>query len=292
MNTKSEFERAVLAWNGRRRLWQTRLGAALGSAVLILIACWSAGVFDRWQLWFGPQGEAPLLSQAPVSVMPTPAVTTSAAPRRLADDGAIGKMRLVATQPGRNAREGTAQLATGKADPLTYVAGALLANGTALVEVHADHVVLKRGDLMTQLYVDGMARTARATTTAPVNEQLITVEKPAQRQSRLVGPETYTSIMRSAPRFVDNAIVGFEVYPGSDGGAFSRLNLQSGDVLLEIDGRALQSVEQLHRSLESISGGASLMATLQRGSEQLVVSMDGAMLKAPDTAELAELTRP
>jgi type II secretory pathway component PulC len=199
-------------------------------------------------------------------------------------------MRLVATQPGRNVREGTAQLATGNADPLTYVASALLANGASLIEVHADHVVLRRGDSITELYVDGMARTARAAKAAPVDEALITVEKPvARKDSRAVGPETYASIVRTAPRFVDNTVAGFEVYPGTDAGALSRLNLQSGDVLLEIDGRVLESVEQLHGSLKSIRGGASLMATVQRGSEQLVVMMDGAMLKVREPSVLAEL---
>jgi hypothetical protein len=37
-------------------------------------------------------------------------------------------------------------------------------------------------------------------------------------------------------------------------------------------------VDQLHGSLKQIRKSASVMATVQRGSEQLVVAMDGAML--------------
>jgi hypothetical protein len=289
MSMRNEFERAVLAWKGRRRQWQTRAAATAGSALLIFVACWSAGVFDRWREWFAPGAEVPVASQGPAPVIPTPPVTAPTGPR-LADDGAVGKMRLVATQPGRNTREGTAQLATGNADPLTYIAGALLANGTSLVEVFSDHVVLKRGDSTTELYLDGMARTARGPRAAPASEALITVDKPAAKQERrAVGPETYASIVRTAPRFVDNTVAGFEVYPGTDAGALSRLNLQSGDVLLEIDGRVLKSVEQLHGSLESIRGGASLMATVQRGSEQLVLTMDGTMLKVQQSPALPDL---
>jgi hypothetical protein len=143
MNMQTEFERAVLAGKRRRRLWQVRLAATAGSAVVIFVACWSGGVFEHWREWFAPQGEVPIAQRGPAPIIPTAPVTTPVGPPRLTDDGAVGKMRLVATQPGRNVREGTAQLATGNADPLTYVAGALLANGASLIEVHADHVVLK-----------------------------------------------------------------------------------------------------------------------------------------------------
>jgi hypothetical protein len=82
--------------------------------------------------------------------------------------------------------------------------------------VHADDVVLRRGDSITELYVDGMVRAARAAKAAPVDEALITVEKPASRKnSKEVGPETYASIVRTAPRFIDNTVASFEVYPGS-----------------------------------------------------------------------------
>jgi hypothetical protein len=276
---RSEFERAVLALKGRRRPWQARIAAVLGSAALIGAAFWGAGAFDRLHTWFADKADVPTAARParPAPVVPTPPTPAQARSPRLADDGAVGKMRLVATRPGRNTREGTAQLATGNADPLTYVAGALLANGAALLEIYGDHVVLKRDDLTTELYVDG---TARSTKPTAVREELITVDKPAvKKSSKTVGPETYTNLMRAAPRYIDAKISGFDVYAGTESGALNRLNLQSGDVLLEIDGRVLTSVEQLHSSLESISAGASLTATVQRGSEQLVLTMDGAMLK-------------
>lgn len=282
---RSDFECAVLAFKERRRRWQVRAATAIGSGVLVMVACWAAGVFDQWREWFAPEPEpARAAAQAP-AVMPTPPVIAPSGPPKNADEGAVGKLRLVATRPGRNAREGTAQLATGTADPLTYIAGALLANGAVLAEVYADHVLLKRGEQTTELYVDGMARPARGSRSANSNEALLSVEKPDSKPAAMpFGPETYANILRAAPRFVDNSIAGFEVYPGTDVGALSRLNLQSGDVLLEIDGRVLKSVDELYGNLKSIRAGASLTATVQRGSEQLVLTMDGAMLKAAQPA--------
>jgi hypothetical protein len=287
---RSDFERAVLVWKAQRRQWQMRVAAALGSALLILLACWSAGVFDQWRGWFAPQAEVPVRTQAPAPVIPTPPIAANSGSRR-ADERAVGKMRLVATQPGRNAREGAAQLATGDADPLTYVAGALLANGASLVEVHTDHVLLRRGNATTELYVDGMARAARAGKASKPDEALITVTEAVTQPSKAVGPETYASMLRTAPRFIDNAIAGFEVYPGTDAGALSRLSLQRGDVLLELDGRVLKSVEQLHESLKAISAGASVTATVERGPEQLVVTLDGTALRQRQSPSLADLPR-
>jgi hypothetical protein len=54
----------------------------------------------------------------------------------------------------------------------------------------------------------------------------------------------------------------------------------------------LTSVEQLHESLQHLRSGASVMATVQRGSEQLVVAMDGALLKVQAAFPVADLPRP
>ena len=281
LNTmRNEFEQAVLALKGRRRQWQGRVAAVIGSALLVGLALWGAGAFDASQTWFAGQPTPPAAVPPVTAVVPTPPVPAAATLPRRPDEGAVGKLRLVAARPGRNAREGTAQLATGGADALTYVAGALLANGAALLEIYSDHVVLKRDDVTTELYLDGRERASKVAA-----EALTSVDKPASRPgTQPVGPETYSNLLRAAPRFVDAKISGFEVYSGTEASALSRLNLQSGDILLEVDGQLLTSVEELYRSLKSIRGGASLTATVQRGSEQLVLTMDGAMLQQPMAA--------
>jgi hypothetical protein len=75
----SEFERAVLAWKTRRRPWQMRTAAALGSAVLILLACWSTGVFDLWRRWFTPKPKYLQLRRRPARD-PDVARSTNAGP--------------------------------------------------------------------------------------------------------------------------------------------------------------------------------------------------------------------
>jgi hypothetical protein len=266
-----------------------RIAAASGSALLIFLAGWGAGVFDQWRLWFGEKPDTPIAARPASGTPQPPSAPQASEPVGLADDGAVGTLRLISTQPGRNAREGTAQLATGGANPLTYIAGALLANGASLLEVYADHVILKRNDLTTELYVDGIARNPRAGKAQPAREELITVAKSEIQPVKIFGPETYADVLRVAPRFTDGKISGFEVYAGTNSGMLNRLNLQSGDVVLEIDGRVLTSVEQLHSSLKQVRNGASVMATVQRGSEQLVVSMDGAMLELQQTPPPASM---
>jgi hypothetical protein len=280
----NSYERDVIAQQQRRRQWQMRSAAMLAGAVVIVATFWAADVPNKswWQGWFASEPAAPTAASPPPPVLTPPSTAPQSSPQ-FADDGAVGKLRLIATQPGRNAREGTAQISTGPANPLTYIAGALLANGASLAEVHPDHVVLKRDALTTRLYVDGAARNARAPKSEAVLEELITVEAPTQPSKPAKPPpmpETFANLMRTAPRFADSAVIGFEVYSGTDAGALSRLNLQSGDVVTEMDGSSLTSVEQLHRSLKAISGGASVMATVVRGSEQIVVTLDGAALKA------------
>jgi general secretion pathway protein C len=276
----NSYEREVIAQRQVRHRWQMRVAAVLAGAIVMTAALWASGVLEKawWTAEVASEPEA-LGALAPVPPAVTSPLGASKPSAQMADDGAVGKMRLVAVQPGRNAREGTAQIATGKAKPLTYIAGALLANGASLVEVHADHVVLKRGVSATQLYIDGASRNARAAKGEPALDELITVTAPVPTTSKVLGPETFSNLMRTAPRFDDNQLVGYQVYAGTDGGALSRLELQSGDVVTEMDGKPVTSVEQVHRGLKAVSEGASVMATVLRGSEMVIVSLDGAKLK-------------
>lgn len=187
------------------------------------------------------------------------------------------KLRLTSTSPGRNAREGTAQIGTGPSDVLTYAAGALLANGAALTEIYTDRVVLEKDGAFTHLYVEGMATNPGRQSNAPAREDLLLVDAAAPKTPLpSISPlPTYTELVRAAPKFEEGQIVGFEVHRGTDSGAFARLNLQAGDILIAVDGVPMNSTDNLHQALKSISEGASALATVRRGSEHLTLSLDG-----------------
>jgi general secretion pathway protein C len=185
-------------------------------------------------------------------------------------------LHVVSTTPGRNVHEGTAQLGVDPSNPETYAAGAWLENGATLREIHSDHVVLERDGLSTELYVEGVAVGPNVKKIPKVNEALASLDTmPSTATSpRRPPPPTYTDIVRAAPRFETDLIVGFDLYPGTDRSQFSRLGLQSGDLLVSIDGVPMNSTDALHAALQSMRDGQAVTAVVLREGQSVGVALE------------------
>jgi type II secretion system protein C len=269
-----------LAEMDRKRRLRLRVVSVLGAAALISVAMWSAGVPNAsWFAWMLDSQDPAVALSTQQSVQPTKGTVQIAATDR------ANRLRLLSTTPGRNSSEGAAQIASGTSEPLTYAAGALLENGASLTEVHADHVILVRGAQKTALYVEGVAAQANQKRVIPVNDALLAVEDTPSPiiASKVTAPPTFTEVVRAAPRFENDAIVGFDVYPGTSAGQFSRLGLQSGDLLVAVDGAPLGDTEALNTALKNIAEGRSVVATVRRGDEHVELALDGASLATAQT---------
>ena len=261
-----------------------RTATFLGSTILIVAALWSAGFppGSWWQTterWWSALHEPDTTDttaarvRAPEQLGGSVAPSTQA-PALNANSATVRRLHLVATAPGRNVQEGTAQLGTDLANPQTYAAGALLENGSTLKEIHADHVLLERDGLSTELYVSGAVNPP---STRQSNDALVRVpDRPAPQLLANASPPTYTQIIRAAPRFEHDLIVGFEIYPGTRMGEFARLGLQGGDLLIAIDRAQLTSVDALNAALKDLGEGRAMTATVIRAGSEISVPLDAA----------------
>lgn len=246
------------------------------AACVVATALWSANIPDeRWFAWFHDREER--LPAA--SLMPRAAPTPPPAPEdRASSVESQKRLRLVSTAPGRNAFEGTARLGVDPVNPQTYAAGALLENGAALREIYPDHVLLERDGLVTKLYVEAMAEGSHSGPRMKTNDvSTLAVEGRAHSIPAPAAPPTYTEIIRAAPQFENQAIIGFNIYPGSKRGEFSRLGLQPGDLLMSVDGAPLTSTEALNSSLQAVGSGRAVTATVSRNGREVTLSLDGAI---------------
>jgi general secretion pathway protein C len=256
--------------------WRIRVLSAVGVAALVAVAMWSAGIPNAfWFAWMmDPETaeEVPARSPTQEQTSPAPQVT---------ENKEADQLRLFATTPGRNVNEGTAQIGPDSTNALTYAAGALLQNGATVKEVHGDHVILARGTETTALYIDG----TRSTANLLANRVLLSIEKPdAPAAPGPEAPPTFTGILRAAPRFEHDSVVGFDLYPGTKVGNFARLGLVSGDLLVAIDGSPINDATSLHTALKRISEGHAVIGTVLRAGEHVEVSMDGSATKDDPTA--------
>lgn len=178
--------------------------------------------------------------------------------------------------PGRNAREGTAFIGIDAESPQTYSAGALLANGARLTEIHRDHVVLTRGEESAKLYLQSVQSTAISALSALVQVGGVT----SGGSPPPVSHDVVTDYIRPSPVFDGDQIKGYQVYPGKRGGVFSQLGLKGGDVITAINDAPFADAMQAMDLFQQLAKGTALVATIQREGVTSRLSLDGQLIVA------------
>jgi hypothetical protein len=275
----------------RRRQVRTRAVSFFGAAAVMVVALWSAGLpptewISRTQDWFdqfgrskehtapkppAPMAEAQTMSGA--SVVPS----TAALP---GTDSSVSKvplpLLLVSTSPGRNVTDGTANIGTDSSNPQTYSAGALLANGARLSEIHKNYVVLERSGKTVRLNLVGPEGAP-----VEVSNFLLTVGGVTESTPVIVpSHEVLTDYIRPNPVFDGELIRGYEVYAGQNAGVFSQLGLQGGDVIIALNDTPFTDPAQAMVLFHQITDGMAVMATVERKGKRERIPLDGALITA------------
>lgn len=261
--------------------WPMRAAVLLISGGLVAAVLWNFHWYEEVRQYFSkpPPPEQPAQIATPRAVAPTAAAQTQRV--LLGTDVSISSVPapliLVRTIPGRNAREGSAQIGTNRENPQTYVAGALLLNGAQLAEIHEDYVVLQRGKQSARLYVSGGGRASGRTNSSGLLYVGGTTGVVAPHTTSV---ETITDYVRPKPVYEGEIIRGYQVYPGERAGVFSRLGLQSGDLVTTIDGLALNDPQNMVQAFHELVSGARMMATVVREGKTVEFPLDGSRILA------------
>lgn len=201
---------------------------------------------------------------------------------------------LVATRPGRAAGTGTARIGTDPRNPQTYAAGAQLANGTVLREVHDGYVVLDRGGRRSLLLVAGRDVQMPAEHRDIGTDSSIlavggeeAVNRPLDKLA--TSREDLSEIIRAEPFFERDELAGLKIVPGIHGHKLALLELQAGDIVRTIEGKRIKSADAAWQSLDdAISSNSSLLIGVEREGAMLSMSLDGSRLaetQIPPTLE-------
>jgi hypothetical protein len=275
-----------------RQAWRVKVVSSLGAATLIVVALWAAdfkvGSFDfarTWQDardwweedWFPERDEryaVPPQLPTPVDEMAKPGESVKPLP---GTDSSVSKVPLplilVRTEPGRNAREGKAFMGTAKENPQTYMAGAILANGAQIKEVHQDHVLLERDGKSVKLFIDGSKQNRKALT------DLLTVGgQPEPKLAVATTREVLTDYIRPSPVFDGDVIKGYQVYAGQRVGVFSQLGLQNGDLIIAINDMPFIDPRQSMDMFKQLTDGMAVVATVERNGKRERISLNGSLI--------------
>ena len=166
--------------------------------------------------------------------------------------------------------EGSAIIAGQDGQQNVYRVGVEVAPGVTLAEVGFDHVVLSRGGTRELLYLDQSG-------TAPSAQTLVaTAQASGAAPGAPPGPLTADAARSGiafAPRAEGGRVVGLEVQPGADGGAFAAAGFRPGDVITAVNGKAVSGPADGAALAGALKPGTSISVTVKRGDQSLPLAI-------------------
>jgi type II secretory pathway component PulC len=248
-------------------------------AVVIGLAAFYVADLDPWGWWSEQERAVSAQRSARRRVPDGPASATQ--PRPQGTDSSVSTrpraLILTATSPGRNAREGTAELGVEERSAQRYRAGARLVNGARLEEIHADHVVLERAGVRTRLYVQGRTPPDAP---QPLSALAMVGGLEPRAPARASSSDALNEALRLAPVFEGDAVRALEVHANARSSVFQQLGLEPGDRITAIDGVTVTDMATALAQLRPLSQGAALRVTVERGGRRTTLALDGAVVLA------------
>lgn len=223
-----------------------------------------------------PHAELPkLLAEPAAGPLPGSNASVSLTPQTL---------KLAGIVLGKTVNDGYAMLGVARESTQTYAAGALLANGARLTEIHPKYVVLERAGRSAKLYLDDEVR--RTPLDASASALLTIGGESRPRMIVASNSPQITDYVRPTPVFEGGALIGYQVYPGDRAQFFSGLGLQAGDVLTSIDGISLVDAVQSAKMFEALLEGVSHTVVISRNGERQELTLDSSsILKVRESSQ-------
>jgi len=208
---------------------------------------------------------AHLFGVAPSSGDPSMAPATSA------------NLTLAGTLAGIQPEQGWAIIGASGQAARVYATGAALPGGSKLFAVYPDRVILDRGGareslMLPRLSGGGGAPMAMANLPGPVSENASLADNV--RQLLVQNPATAGDLLRPQPVFAGGTLKGYRVYPGRNRAQFVSLGLQPGDLVMSVNGAALDDPNRGLEILRGIGQGSAVTLTIDRGGQQQQISVD------------------
>lgn len=204
-------------------------------------------------------------------------------------------LTLAGTLAGIQPEQGWAIIGASGQTARVYATGAALPGGSKLFAVYPDRVILDRGGTRESLMLPRLSGGAGAPMAAvnlpgasPQNASLA----DSVRQLLVQNPSTGGDLLRPQPVFAGGTLKGYRVYPGRNRAQFVNLGLQPGDLVMAVNGAALDDPNRGLEILRGIGQGSAVTLTIDRGGQQQQISIDPAAvaqeLQQPPVEEVQE----
>lgn len=177
------------------------------------------------------------------------------------------QMRLFGVRAG-GADGGSAIIGLADGRQVSVGVGEAVEPGLVLQSVGPDHVVLARGGSLSRLDFGDTPVGAAPPPPPPPGPQTVAPPAPAAAPAVVAGAGVDAAQLLAQaglrPRMRGLRLDGFTVSAAGEGSALAAAGLQAGDVLLAVDGTALDSPERIAGLRRQLAGAASVTLRFER----------------------------
>ncbi len=165
---------------------------------------------------------------------------------------------------------GSAIIATPDGLQSSFAIGDEIVPGVTLKSVAFDSVSIDRGGAVEQLFLDQsvaapVAASAGAGAPSPGAPPTPAANRP------VVSAQALAMGIAFAPRIDKGAVTGFSVSPKGAGDAFTAAGLQAGDIVTQINGVSVRSVDDATQALNNATGGGPISISVERGGKVVML---------------------
>jgi type II secretion system protein C len=175
-------------------------------------------------------------------------------------------LRLAGVAAGVGATPGVAFILTPDNRQQAFVEGDTVINGVTLERVLTDHVTIRREGVLEALYLP------RATPPGPGAQGPIAPESTAPAAPALTAAQLYDAIQFEAV-VREGQVAGMRLARAVDRAVVAAAGLAEGDVLIEIDGRALADIPDFVGAFEGRRGGESIAIVVERSGTRVPLTI-------------------
>jgi general secretion pathway protein C len=273
---------AIRNWSASAAVSPGGVRPALEIALALLLVVQVARVV--WAL----VAPSPELAARPASVSVAPAADLSIFQRfdaffrtggqssTAAETGAdSSQMRLYGVRAG-GAGGGSAIIGLADGRQVSVGVGEEVEPGLTLESVGPDHVILSRGGSTTRLGFTEIPAGVAAPPPPPSTPQVVTPQAPATATAPAppqIDPQRLMAQASLRPRMRGLSVDGFVVGARGDGAVLRQAGLQSGDVILAVNGTALNSLEAINGLRSQLTDASTAEIRIERGGQVQTVTI-------------------
>ncbi|MDQ3471829.1 MAG: PDZ domain-containing protein [Pseudomonadota bacterium] len=178
-------------------------------------------------------------------------------------------LQLFGVRENRGSGGGAAIIGAPDGEQASFAVGEEVAPGVRLSAVFFDYVVLNRGGREEKLFLDqSKAPEVVATGAAPGAAPVATAG--AQSLTAAAARQAFSF----TPRQQGGRVTGVIVAPGLDQGLYAAAGFQPGDVIVAVNGARIASQTDLAQLQSSLTPGARLSLTVERGAQSVPIALN------------------